>query len=143
MSGIVADYKAIVINRVRLRAGAEGTRPFEFFLPGLARVEEFPVIVTYFLVSSNDLHMRIELNGTTVSDRKHANGPERCIQELARGIEVPERKPNVMLFTVLRGEVLFSDVVLWFQRNASGGTDVIGEFDFPFPFDAEIGDRPQ
>jgi hypothetical protein len=42
--------------------------------------------LTFLLVSSNDLHMRIELNSAVVSDRLYTNGPERCIQELAIGM---------------------------------------------------------
>jgi hypothetical protein len=75
-------------------------------------------MVTFFLISSNNLRMRIDLNGTLVSDRQYTNGAERCIQDLVKDVSFPnEFVDNKLTFAALQGEVLFSDVVLWFQRN--------------------------
>jgi hypothetical protein len=76
------------------------------------------MIVKYLLVLSlNNLHMTIDIDGAVVSDRQYTDGPERCIQEIAVDIPVAPLQKE-MTFTVLRGEVLFSNVVLWFQRDA-------------------------
>lgn len=118
MAGIVADYRAIAIGDVRAQVGPDIDRVFEFDLPGtLSRVD--PVIVSFLLVFSADLRMRIELNGIVISDRQYTNGVERCIQDIARDIPFfEENRGNRLVFTVLQGEVIFSDVVLWFQREA-------------------------
>jgi hypothetical protein len=114
-SPVVADYKVIKIGRVRMRVGADTDRTFEFKLPADPTSVE-PAIVTFLLVSSNDLHMQIEFNGTVISDRKYTNGAERSIQEVAENIPVPVSNRNTITFTLLQGEVLLRDIVLWFRR---------------------------
>jgi hypothetical protein len=121
MPGIVADYIVVHTGPVRLRVGADTDRTFQVPLPGtedVTVVKPLPMIVSYFLLLSvNNLHMTIDIDGITVSDRQYTNGPERCIQQIAVNIPAdPLRK--AMTFRVLRGEALFSDVVLWFQRDA-------------------------
>jgi hypothetical protein len=114
---IVADYKAIMMGHVRLRVGGDTDRTFEFDLPKMS-VKDVPVMVTFFLISSNDLRMRIDLNGALVSDRQYTTGPERAIQDLVTSVTFPrDFVDNKLTFAVLQGEVHFSDVVLWFQRN--------------------------
>ena len=134
MRGIVAAYTPINIGRVRLGVGGDTDRTFKFVLPR-PETKNFPAIVTFLLVSSNDLHMRIELNGIVISDRRYTNAAERSIQEIAEGITVADDNRNTMTFTVLQGEVFFSDVVLWYQRTAKAG-DIIGsgfDTDIAFP----------
>ena len=123
MAGIVADYAVIAIGNVRLRAGGGASRTFNFALPAGA-TDRFPVVVTFLLALSNDLHMRVELNGAVVSDHRYSNGPERRIQDLAN---VPLEHRNSMIFSVLQGEVVFKDVVMWFQH---GSNLIAGEFDW-------------
>ena len=125
MAGIVADYAAVRVDRVRLRSGADASRTLEFGLPA-ATSTRFPMVLTFLLVSSHDLQLRIELNGTVVSDRRYTNGPERVIQDLVSDVVLPFGRRSAVTFTVVQGEVLLSDVVLWFQRNAEGGNDVVG-----------------
>lgn len=112
----VAGYEAIKIGLVRMSVGADTDRTFEFSLPRLT-ARDVPMIVTFLLISSNDLHMRIAINDKVISGRLYANGAERCIQEFANDIPFPAGDRHNMSFTVLQGEVRLSDVVLWFQRN--------------------------
>lgn len=115
--GIVADYKAVKIKPVRLRVGGDTDRTFEFFLPSaITAAPGLPMIVTYLLVSSNNLRLTTSIDGITVSDRRYTNAPERCIQDVVTGI--PATVEKTMTFTALSGEAYFSDVALWFQCAA-------------------------
>jgi hypothetical protein len=136
MAAIVARYTVIVIGNVRLLVGGAASRTFKFTLPAGA-TQRFPVVVTFLLAYSNDLHMRVELNGALVSDRRYTNGPERRIQDLA---SVPlEDLGNNMIFTVLQGEVVFKDVVMWFQY----GSNLLVGHDNWGPTEGEIGEPPR
>jgi hypothetical protein len=131
MAGVVADYTVIVLGNVRLLVGGPASRPFKFNLPAGA-TQRFPVVVTFLLAYSKDLHMRVELNGAIVSDRRYTNGPERRIQDLANAplnlANVPLKDRNTMIFTVLQGEAVFKDVVMWFQH---GSNLLVGDYDWP------------
>ena len=118
MAEVLSDFLAVKIGRVRMSVAADTRRTFLFTLPEVIP-EDFPMIVTFLLVSSNDLHMRIEFNGTVISDREYTNGPERSIQEFANHVSFTTNidDGNAMIFTVLRGEILFRDVILWFRRE--------------------------
>jgi hypothetical protein len=115
MGEIVAYYTAIKIGKVRMGVGS---RTFEFKLPHDTSGDS-PLIVAFHLISSNDLHMQIAFNGTVFSDRRYTNGAERCIQDLANHVSFSTSDRNTLVFTVLRGEVSFSDVVLWLRRGGS------------------------
>jgi hypothetical protein len=124
---IVGDYKVIKPGPVRGKPGGDTDRTFEFDLPKAIAVPGAPdhMIVTFLLVSSNNLHMTIDIDGTAISDRQYTNGPERSIQEIAVNIPAaPLRK--AMTFRVLRGEVRFSNVVIWFQRAADFHDVLVG-----------------
>ena len=73
------------------------------------------MVVTFLLVSTRDLTLRIELYGAVVSDRDYTDGAERTVHEIATDVPVAGNARYTMTFTVLRGDVEFSDVVLWFQ----------------------------
>jgi len=62
----LADFVAVKIGRVRMSVAGDNRRKFVFSLKNDVS-DRFPMIVTFLLVSSNDLHMRIELNGTVIS----------------------------------------------------------------------------
>jgi hypothetical protein len=138
MRGIVAAFEPIKIGRVQLGVGADTDLTFEFDLPRRTIVWDLPMIVTFLLVSLNDLHMRIELNGTVISDREYTNGAERSIQEIAEGISAAVGNRNTMTFTVLRGEVSFSDVALWYQRSVKAGHIIGGGPDLEIDFGGHI-----
>jgi hypothetical protein len=127
--GIVADYKVIKgANPVRLRVDGGAVRSFEFVLPQAIQAggaRDAPMILTFLLVSRNSLHLTIAIDGAIVSDHKYTNGTERCIQEVVTEIPAdPLRK--TMTFTVLEGEAVFRNAVLWFQRAAEFENVVIG-----------------
>jgi hypothetical protein len=122
MTTIAADYQPIHIGHVRLSVGADVDRTFEFRLPPETSDDDSPMIVAFHLISSNDLHMQIALNGTVFSDRQYTNGAERWIYDLANHVSFSTSDRNTLVFTVLRGEVSFSDVVLWSKREAFDST---------------------
>jgi hypothetical protein len=112
MAEILAEFLAVKIGRIRMSVAADTRRKFVFRLPPKVSKDN-PMIVTFLLVSSNDLRMQIEFNGTVISDRQYTNGPERSIQEFANHVSFTTAD-NDMIFTVLRGEAVFRDVILWF-----------------------------
>lgn len=139
MTSVVADYQPVHIGRLRLGVGADIDRTFRISLP-VETSAEAPMIVTFLLVSSDDLHLRIEFNGTVVSDRQYTHGPERSIQEFANHIAFSTSGPNTLTFTILRGEGLFSDIALWSRRAAADSGGDIGGGIFAGVLSGDIGD---
>ena len=114
--GIVADYKIIKTGPVVLKVGGDIDKTFEFVLPKATEPEA--AILSFLLLGSNDLQLRIDINGDTVSDRLHSpGGVDRCIQQVV-GPVLKDGK-NEITFTTVKGEVRFSNVILWFQRQAT------------------------
>jgi hypothetical protein len=105
-------------GRIRMSESVDSRRKFTFSLPS-GIPNEFPMITTFLLVSSNNLRMRIEFNGTVISDREYTDGPERAIHEFVDHVSFSTDidHGNALIFTVLQGEALLRDVILWFQRE--------------------------
>jgi hypothetical protein len=116
MAGIVADYNVVSRGKTELKVGGDIDKDFPFDLPG--QTKDSRTVVSFFLISSDNLQMTVDIDGTEVSDRSYTNGAERCIQDVAPPELHISPGPHKMNFKVSQGEVAFSDVVLWFQREA-------------------------
>jgi hypothetical protein len=112
MAGIVADYKIITDDSFRL--GVDIDKTLEFGLPRSVK-EDQAAIVSFMLTNESGLRLRIEINGTEVAERRHAEGTSRVIQQIVG--PVAKRGRNRITFTVNSVSAERGDVVLWFQRG--------------------------
>lgn len=119
MAHVAASYSVVTTDPIELLVGGDTDRTLEFTVPKDAVLAGSPMIVTFLLLLSvNNLHMTISIDGNIVSDREYTDGAERCIQELATDVSV-DQSSKTMTFTVLRGSAVFTDVLLWFRRDTT------------------------
>jgi hypothetical protein len=64
----------------------------------------------------HNLRLKINVNGNETFDHSPGGGSERCIQRVVG--PVVKGGDNEITFTVVIGEAIMSDVVIWFQRQA-------------------------
>jgi hypothetical protein len=115
VAGIVADYKTIARTSRTLSVGGDVDQTFRFSLPR-AVASGLDAILTFSVLRCEGLRLRIALNGTEVYDRRHGSGDVRCVQAIVG--PVVRAFDNDITFTVVSGELILADVVIWFQRDA-------------------------
>jgi hypothetical protein len=123
MAGIVGDYKVLARTSRTLAVGQDIDQTFRFELPA-ATVRDQDAVLTFSLLRSENLRLRITVNDEEAFDRRHGSGDVRCVQAVVGSVVKPGQ--NEITFRVVTGELLFADVVLWFQRNAEFSTKVTG-----------------
>lgn len=111
----IADYAVVRDASFTLGVGADIDRTFDFELPRDVRTDTAAVLSLVLNRVSATTQLRIDINEATVYDTQPGSGVGRCIQEVVPPVLVDGA--NQLAFTVATGEVVLSDVVLWYKRD--------------------------
>lgn len=117
MGGNVADYSVVLDGTFTIDVSGSDDRRFNISLPGSKVLTDQSSILSFTIRKAQDLRLRIDVNNRVVHEENIANGTfERVFQEVLPKNKLT-RNGNTVLFTAMRGQGSFSDIVLWFQRK--------------------------
>jgi hypothetical protein len=105
----VATYGVVMDKPLTLAVGADIDRTFEFTLRAVD--EGHSVIVSFLLVSTNNLQLQITLNDMSYT-YAYSAGPERVVHEVIGA--AAREGDNQLTVRVNQGSCRFSDMILWY-----------------------------
>lgn len=112
----VASYEVILDRPLSLAVGEDIDQSYDFELPSDVMTDR-PAVLSILLHSVDETaHLTVEINKTTVYHGHPGSSAPRSFHEVVG--PVVTSGDNEINFTVATGGIVFSDVVLWYARDA-------------------------